>query len=74
VNRCALWAGWAPPGTTSGGDGVKLRSPYFRKGTLHVGCKVRVGPGDVIATGIGTQRNTLRPVVNPNRDLRFTSL
>jgi hypothetical protein len=53
---------------------MKLRAPYYRKGTLHLACKVRVGPGDVIATGIGTLRNTLGPVVNPNRDLRFSSL
>jgi 2-keto-4-pentenoate hydratase/2-oxohepta-3-ene-1,7-dioic acid hydratase in catechol pathway len=110
-------------------------TPYYRNGTLHVECKVRVNgtlwmegnawnmhhtfgamlerasqdsrivPGDVIATGtvgggsisesvrkgyparwlqpgdvvemevegIGTLRNTLGQVVNPNRDLRFTA-
>jgi 2-keto-4-pentenoate hydratase/2-oxohepta-3-ene-1,7-dioic acid hydratase in catechol pathway len=110
-------------------------APYYRNGTLHVGCTVRVNgtcwmegnawnmhhtfgamverasqdsrivPGDVIATGtvgggsisesvrkgyparwlqpgdvvemevegIGTLRNTLGAVVNPNGDLRYTA-
>jgi 2-keto-4-pentenoate hydratase/2-oxohepta-3-ene-1,7-dioic acid hydratase in catechol pathway len=110
-------------------------APYYRNGTLHVGCKVRVNgtvwmdgnawnmhhtfgamlerasqdsrivPGDVLGTGtvgggsisesvrkgfparwlqpgdvvemevegIGTLRNTLGPVSNPNRTLRFTA-
>ncbi|MBV9170285.1 MAG: fumarylacetoacetate hydrolase family protein [Chloroflexi bacterium] len=110
-------------------------APFYRNGTLHVSCKIRVNgtlwmdghawnmhhtfgamferasqdsrivPGDVIATGtvgggsisesvrkgyparwlqpgdvlevevegIGTLRNTLGPVANANRDLRFTA-